>query len=174
MLSLCEHINVPVKSSKIKGPSTCLSFLGIIIDTSNMQAGISEERKQDLSSLLLSFKCRQKCTKQQLLSLTGKLSFACKVIPDGRIFLRRLIDLSCSVSRLYHHIRLKEQARLDIEWWLTFFPTWNDTSYILDTDWSTSTSMSLYTDASNSIGWAAYWSGRWIQAHGQLQKKKGA
>ena len=41
-----------MKSSKIEGPSTRLSFLGIIIDTSNMQASISEERKQNLSSLL--------------------------------------------------------------------------------------------------------------------------
>ena len=165
MLSLCENINAPVKSSKIEGPSTHLSFLGIIIDTTNMQASISEQRKQDLLSLLSSFKCRKKCTKQELLSLIGKLSFACKVIPAGRIFLRRLIDTSCSVSRLHHHIRLNEQARLDIEWWLTFLPTWNGTSYILETEWSTSTSMSLYTDASSSIGWGAYWSGRWIQSH---------
>ena len=53
MLSLCEHINAPVKSSKIEGPSTHLTFLGIIIDMSSMQASISEEHKQDL----LSFKC---------------------------------------------------------------------------------------------------------------------
>ena len=80
MLTLCKHINKPVKSSKIEGPSTHLSFLGIIINTVNIQASISEERKQDLLSLLLSFKSHCKCTKQQLLSLIGKLSFACKVI----------------------------------------------------------------------------------------------
>ena len=164
MLSLCEHINAPVKSSKIEGPSTRLSFLGIIIDTAEMQASISEDRKQDLLSLLLSFKSRHKCTKQQLLSLIGKLSFACKVIPAGRIFLRRLIDLSCTVSRLHHHIRLNQQARLDIEWWLTFLPSWNGTSYILETEWSTSTSMSLYTDAASLVGFGAYWCDRWIQA----------
>ena len=163
MLSLCKHINVPVKLSKIEGPSTHLAFLGIIIDTSSMQASISEERKQDLLSSLLSFKCRQKCMKQQLLSLIGTLSFACKIIPAGRIFLRQLIDMSCSVARLHHHIRLNEQARLDIEWWLTVLPTWNSTSYILETDWSTSTFMSLYADASSSIRWGAYWSGRYIQ-----------
>ena len=31
VLSLCKHINAPVKSSKIEGPSTRLSFLGIIL-----------------------------------------------------------------------------------------------------------------------------------------------
>ena len=41
---------------------------------------------------LQSFSTRKKCTKRQLLSLIGKLSFACKVVPAGRIFLRRLIN----------------------------------------------------------------------------------
>ena len=84
MLALCEHTNVPVKLSKIESLFTCLSFLGIVIDTTDMQASISEECTQDLLSLLLSFKSRYKCTK--LLSLIGKLFFACKVTPAGRIF----------------------------------------------------------------------------------------
>ena len=41
MLSLCERINTPVKTSKIEGSTTQLTFLGIVIDTSNMTAGIS-------------------------------------------------------------------------------------------------------------------------------------
>ena len=56
-----------------------LSKLSLIAD---MQASISEKRKQDLLSLLLSFKSRHKCTKQQLLSRIGKFSFACKVISE--------------------------------------------------------------------------------------------
>ena len=106
MLSLCKHINAPVKTSKIEGPSTWLTFLGIVIDTGNMTAGISQERKQDLLSSLKSLRKRNKCTKHQLLSLVGKLSFACKVVPAGRIFLCRLIDLSCTVTRMHHHLWL--------------------------------------------------------------------
>ena len=123
MLSLCEHINAPVKSSKIEGPSTQLSFLGIVIDTELMKVSISDERRNDLLSAIQSFTTRHKCTKQQLLSLIGKLSFACKVIPAGRIFLQRLIDLSYTVSRLHHHIRLNTEARLDLNWWLALLPT---------------------------------------------------
>ena len=48
MLSLCTTINAPVKTSKIDGPSTRLTFLGIVIDTEGMTAGISPERKADL------------------------------------------------------------------------------------------------------------------------------
>ena len=131
MLSLCDKLNAPVKPSKIKGPTTHLTFLGIVIDTSTMTASISEERKQDLISSLKSLLHHRKCTKRELLSLIGKLSFACKVIPAGRIFLRRLIDTSCSVSHLHHHIRLTKEAHLDIYWWLQFLPQWTGSCSIL-------------------------------------------
>ena len=94
MLSLCRKINAPVKPSKIEGPFTRLTFLGILIDTPTMTASITYERKQDLLSSLRSLLQYSKCTKCQLLYLIGKLSFACKVIPAGRIFLCRLIDNS--------------------------------------------------------------------------------
>ena len=164
MLSLCHRINAPVKPSKIEGPTTRLTFLGILIDTSTMTASITDDRKQDLISSLRSLLQQSKCTKRQLLSLIGKLSFACKVIPAGRIFLRRLIDTSCSVSRLHHHIRLTKEAHLDMYWWLNFLPQWNGTCCILQTEWTTSPAMDLYTDASGTHGWGAYWSSRWIYA----------
>lgn len=169
MLSLCQKIGAPVKPSKIEGPTTCLTFLGIVIDTSTMTASISEERKQDLISSLQSLLHHKKCTKRQLLSLIGKLSFAGKVLPAGRIFLRRLIDTSCAVSHLHHHIRLTKEARLDMYWWLKFLPKWNGSHCILQTKWTPSPGMHLYTDASGSHGWGAYWHGRWIQAQWPIE-----
>ena len=109
MFSLCHRINTSVKPSKIEDLTACLTFLGILIDTSIMTASITDERKQDLVSSLRSLLQQSKCTKRQLLSLIGKLSFTCKVIPAGRIFLCRLIDTSCSVSHLHHHIRLTKE-----------------------------------------------------------------
>ena len=103
--------------------------------------------------------------KAPTLSLVGKLSFACKVVPAGRIFLRRLIDLSCTVTRMHHHLQLCTDACLDLDWWLAFLSTWYGTLYILETNWFASTSMSLFTDASGTLVWGAYWSGHWIQAH---------
>ena len=172
MLSLCRRINAPVKTSKIEGPSTQLTFLGIVINTENMTAGISPEHKVDLLLSIQALRQKDKCTKHQLLSLVGKLSFACKVVPAGRIFLRRLIDLSCKVKRMHHHIRLCTDAHLDLDWWLAFLPHWNGTSNILESKWSTSPSMSLFTDASGSLGWGADWSGHWIQSHWSPQQAK--
>ena len=114
-----------------------------------MTASISEEHKQDLISSLQSLLQHSKCTKRQLLSLIGKLSFACKVIPAGRIFHCRLIDTSCSVSHLHHHIRLTKEAHLDIYWWLKFLPQCNGSCCILQTEWTASPATDLYTDASS-------------------------
>ena len=164
MLSLCTTINAPVKSSKIEGPLTRITFLGIVINTDEMMVGISQEGKADLILAIQSLRRKDKCTKYQLLSLVGKLSFACKVIPAGRIFLRRLLDLSCKMKRMHYQHRLTTEACLDLDWWLAFLPTWSGTSYILESNWSTSPSMALYTDASGTLGWGAYWAGHWIQA----------
>ena len=164
MLTLSQRINAPVKEEKVVPPSTKITFLGIVIDTVAMMASISDERKSLMLEELQSFTTRKKCTKRQLLSLIGKLSFACKVVPAGRIFLRRLIDLSITVQRFHHHIRISQEARLDIIWWLDFLPTWPGSSLILDTHWTSSPSMNLYTDASGSEGWGAFWCGRWLQA----------
>ena len=66
---------------------------------------------------------------------------------------------------MHHHIRLTVEARLDLQWWLTFLPHWSGRSLILDLHWTLHTKMQLFTDASGSDGWGAYWSGRWLQDH---------
>ena len=163
MLSLCDKINAPVKSSKVEGPSTTLTFLGILLDTITMEASITQDGKEALLSELLYLRHRRNCTKRALLSLIGKLSFCCKVLPAGRIFLRRLIDLSTTVSKLHHHLSLTAEAKLDLQWWLDFLSQWSGKSLILQSNWLHSGSMQLYTDASGTLGWGAYWSGRWLQ-----------
>ena len=110
MLSLCNRIGMPIKT-KSGRTTTRLTFLGIVLDTVTMEASISSERKSMLTAIH-SFSTSKKCTKQELLSIIGKRSFVCKVVPAGRIFLHRLIDLSCSVSKLHHNIRITNEARL--------------------------------------------------------------
>ena len=164
MKSLCQAIGAPIKEEKVEGPTTRLTFLGIVLDTVSMEASISVERKTSLLTAIHSFLTFRKCTKRQLLSLIGKLSFSCRVVPAGQIFLRWLIDLSCSVTRLHHHIRITNEARLDLQWWLNFLPGWSGTSLTLDSEWTISSAMHLFTDASGSKGWGAFWSNKWLQA----------
>ena len=107
---------------------------------------------------------KHKTMTRDLLSLIGKLSFAAKVVPSGRLFLRRRIELSSTVSKLHHHIHLNVEAREDIIWWNRFLPSWNGVSVFLDPNWKDAEAINLFTDASGTLGYGAYFNGAWFRS----------
>ena len=98
----------------------------------------------------------------ELLSLIGFLAFACKVVKPGRMFLRRLIDLSSSVDSLNHFIYLNREARADIDWWVRFLPDWHGVAIIHPTP-VTSVELKLFTDASD-VGLGCVYGNHWTRA----------
>ena len=94
LTTLCTNLGVPLAEDKMEGPSTTLEYLGITLDSANLEARLSPEKLQDIHTSLDQWSGRQHCAKSELLSLIGTLSFAAKVVPAGRTFLRRMIDLS--------------------------------------------------------------------------------
>ena len=177
IVTLFTNLGIPLSWNKIEGPSTSLTFLGIQLDTLRWQLRLPEDKLSNLLSLLTDWLTKKKCTKRQLLSLIGHLSFAAKVIPAGRIFLRRLIDLSTRTKALHHYLYLNQEARADIRWWITFLPTWNGSAPILQPDWTASPHMHLYTDASAIHGYGAFFNGAWFRGpwlpHQQLNSETG-
>ena len=139
-----------------------ITHLGITIDSNNMSISIPEDRYNEIMTMLPTWLHKKTCTKKQLLSLIGKLSFVCKVIRPGRTFLRRLIDLSTTVQKLHHHINFTADARADIAWWMEFMPQWNRRSIIPDCFEISNEDFTLFTDASTS-GFGAIWGNAWIQ-----------
>ena len=105
-----DFLGIPVAHDKTIPPTPILVFLGIEIDAVNQVLRLPKVKLDDLLSELDKWSIKKKCTKRELLSLIGVLSFATKVVKAGRTFLRRLIDLSTVVSRLGHHISLNTQA----------------------------------------------------------------
>ena len=162
-LQLCQSLGMPVATDKVKGPSTTLTFLGIEIDSQQQELRLPTAKLQELLVELNRWQDRRKATKRQLLSLIGKLAFAAKVVPAGRLFTRRLITLSTSKKCLHHHIDLSSRARADIRWWQQFLPSWNGRSIFLEEAWTDAEDLKLYTDASGSKGFGAYFDGEWIR-----------
>ena len=158
MLMVCDHLGIPVASEKLEGP---LTFLGIVRDTSAKQLRLPPDKLEELTGLIRCWLGRHKATKRELLSLIGKLSFAAKVVPAGRLFLRRLIDLSTTARKLHHHVTLNAEARADIKWWEVFLPSWNGVAMFLDPEWTAADSLQLFTDASGSLGFGDYFKGAW-------------
>ena len=77
-----------------------------------------------------------------------------------QIVVRRLIDLSTTVSELSHHISLNAEAQADIWWWNSFLPSWNGVEFTQQTPIS-SHSLRLFTDAS-SHGFGAVYGNEWF------------
>ena len=145
--------------NKLVGPSTVSTYLGILIDTENMQIRLPLEKLESLKNLLATWSSKVKCKKRELLSLIGKLSFACKVVKPGRMFLRRLIKLSTTVTSLDHYICIDEAAREDILWWVQFISEWNGVSIILDNP--NNRRLRLFSDASK-VGLGGYFRSNWF------------
>ena len=106
---------------------------------------------------------KKSATLQELQSLIGTLNFACKVIPPGRAFLQRIINLARGVSKPHHHIRLTNGFREDVKMWQIFLKDWNGTSLFLNSFWENSTNLSLYTDASGTLGFGGIFRTQWFQ-----------
>ncbi len=164
MLGLCDAVQAPLKPEKVIGPSTQMIILGIELDTVLTQARLPQDKLQSLLEELELFVSLHltdtSCTKRQLLSLVGKLAFACEVIPAGRIFLRRLLDLAHSHSTMNSLIYISDEALQDVLWWKKFASSWNGVAFFLDPTWTPASELQLYTDASGTLGFG--WNGAWF------------
>ena len=105
---------------------------------------------------------RKACRKKDLLSLIGQLAHACKVVPAGRTFLRRMIDLSTRAQSVEHWIRLNADFRSDLAWWTLFVDRWNGVSMLSTRFVQVQPHIRVFTDAS---GWGCggHWDNEWFQ-----------
>ena len=62
MLHICSRINAPFKPEKVVKPTTSMTFLGILIDTTSMIASISADCKLSSLEELQSFKVSKNAT----------------------------------------------------------------------------------------------------------------
>ena len=105
ILAVCEDLGVPLAMDKLDGPTQCLTFLGIEIDT---QAGIlrlSADKLSRLKAQLTARSVRKSCRRYQLEALIG--------VPAGWSGQEgRSLGVTIDLLRIrgatqrYHHIRL--------------------------------------------------------------------
>ena len=90
LCEVCQRLGVPLASEKIVGPSTCLPFLGIVIDSVAQELRLPADKLTRIRSLLTEWGNRKRCTKHDLQSLAGQLQHAASIVRPGRSFIRRL------------------------------------------------------------------------------------
>ena len=160
MDSTTDDLGVPLAGDKRRGPATVMKFLGIILDSVAQTLSLPHSRLREIINTLKAWSKRTTFTLRDLQQLHGVLSFASKCIPASRLFTRRLVQelrMKFTGSR-----PVTKSMQLDIQWWLTFLPKWNGTASFLQPNWDHPEVMQLYTDASRTHGFGAFYNGRWF------------
>ena len=171
--SVCQHnldrsidcfskLGIPLHPDKLEGPSTCLTILGIELDSLNLQARLPQDKFDRMSALLEDWSQKRWCKRKELESLIGHLQHACKVVPQGRSFLRRMINLLCAFRRDDHPIRLNQEFFLDLAWWQEFFQSWNGCSFFQYPQCAPLPDFEVSSDASGALGYGAVFQGHWF------------
>ena len=161
---VCATLGVPIAEHKRDGPTTCITFLGIEIDTVAAQLRLPVPKLERLRALLQSWGDRKACERRELESLVGLLNHACRVVRSGRSFLRRMLDLLHGVPMhplKPHPIRLSREFRSDLAWWRMFVAEWNGVSFLPPPKHLPTIEMA--SDASGSWGCGAWHGDHWFQ-----------
>ncbi|KAM8939578.1 uncharacterized protein RCH25_053265 [Pelodytes ibericus] len=157
---VAQSFGVPLAADKTEGPTTCLSFLGLEIDSVAGVCRLPKDKLVVLRAAVQMVRGAKKVTLRQLQSLIGRLNFACRIIPVGRVFIRSLSRATAGIAAGHHFIRVTRKIRADLAVWLVFLERFNG-KVVFQRAVVQADELELYTDASGSVGFGAYFAGKW-------------
>ena len=64
-MQLCTNLGIPLASEKIEGPSTCLNFLGITLDTARMEFRLPQDKLLRIKQCLGRWLLKKTATKEK-------------------------------------------------------------------------------------------------------------
>jgi hypothetical protein len=164
-LGMCRDLGIPMAADKTEGPTTCLTFLGIELDTERMEARLPGAKLLELQALSFVWARKERATVRELQSLTGSLNFATSVVRPGRAYLRRIINHMKRQRRdaASRHVEwdIPPDVKADIAWWREFIAEWNGVSLFYELEWRDAEFIELYTDACNT-GFGACYGNAWF------------
>ena len=77
---ICGHLGIPLTEEKLEGPTMCLVFLDILIDTVQGELGFPQYKLDRLREQIAEWLRKKRCTKKELLSIAGQLQHAATVV----------------------------------------------------------------------------------------------
>ena len=95
-LALMEELGLGVAADKTLGPAQIITFLGLQLDSLQMEVTITQDRAVSLIQTIEGFLAAGRATRKKLHTLQGKLSWVGMVVRGGRIYIRSIIN---AVSR---------------------------------------------------------------------------
>ena len=166
MTMIFNRLSIPLATHQTLGPTTCLEYLGIILDIEKLEARLPQDKVDRICEFIKIILHESSCTKRELLQLLGHMNFASRVIIPGRSFVSYLIELSTSVTvkELHYYVHLNKECRVDLQFWLPFLESWNGINMFYDNSYTSNFNMELCTDASSTKGYGGYFQGKWFSS----------
>ena len=123
-MSTCSELGIPLALDKTEGPTTELTFLGVLLNSASLSVSLPQDKLQALRILIQQFLgLRVVRNVAALESLIGHLVHATKVCPLGKAFLNSLFAVLSSISHGQCR-RLNVEARADLAWWHSLLSVW--------------------------------------------------
>lgn len=131
MLHYCNtrELVVPLAHKKTEGPSTILTFGGIVLDTASAVSRLSQEKRQCLQVLVAACLGQIKATLSEFQVSLRHLNFECRVVVSGRAFCNCLYMATAEVLRPYHFISMNWEGKEDLLMWCSFLQSYNGVSF---------------------------------------------
>lgn len=161
MIKLLGEFGFLVNWEKCSSPSTMCTYLGIRINSLDMEVSLPQEKMGKLKNEILFFDNRKRATKKQLQRLAGILGHCSKVVRGGRVFSRRVIDTLKGLPEANVRITLSKEFKLDLLWWKNFAAYFNGTTCIIEKD---PMGPCFYSDAS-LMGYGATHDNDWVAGY---------
>ncbi|XP_041424912.1 uncharacterized protein LOC108711538 isoform X1 [Xenopus laevis] len=124
-LHMLKELGVPVAVDKTVEPTTKLTFLGIEIDTGAKMCRLPREKVVKTRQAVRRLEAANKVSLREMQQALGLLNFACRIIPMGRIFNRRLEKSTSGVNKPFHKIRVTKEMKADLKIWNCFLSKFN-------------------------------------------------
>ena len=159
VLNLLQELGFVINSKKsVFVPSTCLEFLGVVINSITMEVTLTEGKKVAIKELCSQTLAAKKVTIRHVARLLGKFSSSLVAVPEGKLHFRYLdknktTELIRRKGKFDKNMTLIAEAREEIHWWRenildSYSPILRENP-----------SITISTDAS-SLGWGASCEGR--------------
>lgn len=173
IVKLFAELGIPISMNKLEGPTTSIVFLGILFDSESMTIRLDVDKLESIHAELALWHERAAASREEIQSLIGVLSFAAKVVPTGRTFLRRMIDHLKTLPPNTAQHPLSNTFHADVKWWRQFLTSWNGVCIVPDVDWSPAHTLSIYTDACVE-GYGAVYGASWFSCKWSVDEEQQA
>ena len=171
-IDLCNKIGVPISTEKTIPPNTSLVFLGIGINALRLELFIPPDKASTVLKELKDFLSKRSQRVKKWQSILGRLCHLSQVVTSGRIYLSSVYgSLQGILSQNGNCYRtIGAEAREDLEVWKQFLEQ-NPPTRPFRMLTSSSPTMTIYTDASKTIGYGAVYGNQWFAREWPLQWK---